>query len=75
MTLRIGTIVQYQRFGTPGGEFKAGGPSPAIVTEVFENNDAQVFVINPNGLYFNRVPFSEQPKPGHWSFLAESKDK
>lgn len=63
----IGRIVHYQRFGSPGGEHKAE-PSPAVITQVFENNEVQLFVMNPNGLYFNRTPYSEVPKPGYWNW-------
>jgi hypothetical protein len=71
MTLKqnptIGRIVHYQRYGSPGGEFKAE-PSPAVITQIHDDGDCQLFVMNPNGVYFNKTPFSEEPKPGHWSW-------
>ncbi len=65
----IGRIVHYQKYGTPGGELKAE-PNPAIITKILneETQECQLFVIYPNGLYFNPTPFSEEPKPGHWSW-------
>lgn len=65
----IGRIVHYQKYGTPGGEHKAE-PSPAVITQVFdqETGEVQLFVMNPNGLYFNRTPYSAEPKPGHWNW-------
>ncbi len=65
----VGRIVHYQRFGSPGGEHKAE-PSPAIITKVIDEAtyQCQLFVMNPNGLYFNDTPYSEDPKPGHWSW-------
>ena len=64
----IGRIVHYQRYGSPAGEHKAE-PSPAIVTQVFEDGETcQLFVMNPNGVYFNKTPYSDEPKPGHWSW-------
>jgi hypothetical protein len=64
----IGRIVLYHRFGSPGGEHKPE-PSPAVITKVFgDGTTCQLFVMNPNGLYFNETPFSEEPKPGHWSW-------
>lgn len=66
----IGRIVYYQRYGTIGGEHKAE-PSPAIITQVFEGDEVQLFVMNPNGVYFNRTPYSETPKPGHWSWPSK----
>lgn len=63
----IGRIVHYQRYGSPNGEHKAE-PSPAVITQIHPDGDAQLFVMNPNGCYFNKTPFSEEPKPGHWSW-------
>jgi hypothetical protein len=63
----IGRIVWYQKYGTPGGEHKAE-PSPAVVTRVNDDNTCDLFVMNPNGCYFNRTPYSETLKGGHWSW-------
>lgn len=65
----IGRIVLYQKYGTPGGEHKAE-PSPAMITKVIdaESGSCMLFVMNPNGLYFNETPYSEEPKAGHWSW-------
>jgi len=65
----IGRIVHYQRYGTPGGEHKQE-PSPAIVTQVLDEatQTCQLFVMNPNGLYFNATPFAKSPTPGHWNW-------
>lgn len=64
----VGRIVHYQRFGTPGGEHKAE-PSPAIITKVLdESGKCALFVMNPNGCYFNETEFSETVSPGKWSW-------
>lgn len=64
----IGRVVLYMRYGSPGGEHLPE-PSPAIITKVFEDGETcQLFVINPNGLYFNETTYSPEPKPGHWSW-------
>jgi len=64
----IGKIVLYQKYGTPNGEHKTE-PSPAIITKVKEDGTTcHLFVMNPNGCYFNEIPFSEELKPGHWSW-------
>lgn len=67
--VKIGDIVLYQRFGSPGGEHKPE-PSPAIVVKI--NNEetlqCQLCVLNPNGLYFNDTPYGGKPTPGHWYF-------
>lgn len=65
----IGRIVHYQRYGSPGGEHLPE-PSPAVIVKVLDEKTerCQLFVMNPNGLYFNDTPYSEEPKPGHWSW-------
>lgn len=68
-TPAIGRIVHYMRYGTPGGEHLPE-PSPAVITKVLdeETGRCQLFVMNPNGMYFNETPFSHDLRPGHWSW-------
>lgn len=66
----IGRIVLYQRHGSPNGQHKSE-PSPAIITGVGATTDSGVnvdlFVINPNGLYFNHgTPYDPEGGPGTW---------
>jgi hypothetical protein len=69
MRVTIGRVVFYCRYGSPGGEHKAEA-SPAIVTQVFEDGETcQLFVMNPNGVYFNKTPYSAELKPGCWSYM------
>lgn len=69
----IGRIVWYQKYGTPNGEHKAE-PSPAIVTQVCEDGrTCHLFVMNPNGCYFNKTPYSDELKGGHWSWPQTGK--
>lgn len=64
----IGRIVHYQRYGSPCGEHQSK-PSPAIITDVHDDGETvQLMVFNPNGLYVNKTPYSEEPKPGHWNW-------
>lgn len=65
----VGRVVHYQKYGTPGGEHKSE-PSAAVITKVNDRDTkrCQLFVMNPNGVYFNDTPYSEMPKPGHWSW-------
>jgi hypothetical protein len=64
----IGRMVHYQKYGTPGGEHKAE-PSPAVITKVLDDaGKCALFVMNPNGCYFNETPYSDEPKPGHWNW-------
>jgi hypothetical protein len=69
VTPSIGRIVHYQAYGTPGGEFKSV-PRAAIITDVHdaELGDVTVCVLNPSGLFFNRVQYSDPPKSGCWSW-------
>ncbi len=63
----IGRVVHYRSYGTPGGEYLPE-PRAAIITAV-NADDASLCVLNPTGMFFNEhVAFSEEPKPGHWSW-------
>lgn len=65
----VGRIVHYQAYGTPGGEFKSV-PRAAIIAAVADEpiGLCDLVVMNPTGLFFNRCPFSAEPKPGCWSW-------
>lgn len=71
MKATVGRIVHYMRYGSPGGEHKPE-ISPAVIVKVLneETQECQLFVMNPNGVYFNPTPYSETLKPGHWSWPA-----
>lgn len=72
----VGRVVHYMRYGSPGGEHKPE-ISPAVITKVLDEQSGrcQLFVMNPNGLYFNETPYSEDPKPGHWSWMPWQKEQ
>lgn len=64
----IGRVVHYHSYGTPGGEYLPE-PRAAIITAVSDSTPVGLAVLNPTGMFFNTsVPFSEEPKPGHWSW-------
>lgn len=64
----IGRIVNYMRYGSPGGEHLPE-PSPAMVVKVLDDQGTcQLVVFNPNGMYYNPTPYSAEPKPGCWSW-------
>jgi len=67
--ISVGRIVLYQRHGSPNGQHKPE-QSPAIVTKVLDEQTqkCQLFVMNPNGVYFDACEFSEELKPGCWSW-------
>lgn len=54
----VGRVVHYFAYFTPGGEFPAGVPRAAIITEVDIPGDPDstvgVCVLNPTGQFFNR---------------------
>lgn len=61
----VGRIVWYQRHGSPDGTHKPE-VSPAVITKVHSNDLVSLFVMNPNGLYFDQCYYSEDPKGGTW---------
>jgi hypothetical protein len=62
----IGRTVLYQRHGSPNGQHKAE-PSPAVVTQVNDDGTVSLFVMNPNGVYFNHATkYDESAGPGTW---------
>lgn len=63
----VGRIVHYQAYGTPGGEFKSASRA-AVIAEVHSDEEVTVCVLNPSGLFFNRVKFAEAPTPGFWNW-------
>lgn len=63
----VGRVVHYQAYGTPGGEFKSV-PRAAIIAAVHPEDECDLVVLNPQGLFFNRCKFSAEPKPGCWNW-------
>jgi len=71
----VGRIVHYVSYGTPGGEFTSECRA-AIVAEVPGASAIRghvdprqllgLVVFSPQGLFFNRVPYSAEPKGGTW---------
>lgn len=72
----VGRMVLYTRYGSPGGEHKPE-VSPAVIAKVNDEvtGQCQLFIMNPNGLYFNDTPYSAEPKPGHWHWMQYQKDQ
>jgi hypothetical protein len=70
----IGRIVHYVSYGTPGGEFKpehraaiiAGIPDLVSEGGREAGTTVDLVVFNPQGLFFNRVPYSAEAKGGTW---------
>jgi hypothetical protein len=59
----IGDVVHYQAYGTPGGEHTSE-PRAAIITEILSDEEVGVCVLNPTGVFFNRVKLVVAPTPG-----------
>jgi len=78
----VGRLVHYQAYGTPGGEYPSIERA-AVVTAVEPHykpirdgspEEAEykvsLCVLNPTGQFFNQdVPYSAEPKPGHWNWM------
>jgi len=65
----VGRTVHYQRPGSACGTHKPE-VSAAVITKVNDkvSQRCQLFIMNPNGVYFNDTPYSILPKPLHWSW-------
>lgn len=70
----VGRMVHYMRYGSPGGEHKPE-VSPAVITKVLDEatGKCSLFVMNPNGCYFNETEYSEEYAPGRWSWMPFQK--
>lgn len=69
----VGRIVHYQSYGTPGGEYLPEARAAVITTVEWYRGDQDgnvgLCILNPTGQFFNvSVPYSEEPKPGHWNW-------
>lgn len=67
-------MVSYWSHGSPNGDHPSLADRAAIITQVHPQEVdgpalVDLFVMNPAGLFFNqRVPYSETPKAGCWSW-------
>ncbi|HLF28215.1 MAG TPA: hypothetical protein VJG32_17940 [Anaerolineae bacterium] len=74
---KVGDQVRYYAYGTPGGEYPAGAPRLAWITEVDPPNPFDevsssapvgICVVNPTGLFFNQhIPYGPG-LTGHWGW-------
>lgn len=63
----VGRVVHYVAYGTPKGEFPANVCRAAVVSQVLEDENCGVVVLNPTGLFFNvSIPHDEDKAPGTW---------
>lgn len=62
----VGRIVHYVSYGTPGGEFKSECRAAIIAGAESLSPLVDLVVFNPQGLFFNVVPYSEEHKGGTW---------
>lgn len=61
----IGRLVHFYNLGDDAGEF----PCAALITGLREDIGVSLKVFYPSGLFdMHAVPFSETPRPGHWSW-------
>lgn len=64
---RVGDIVHYRSFGTPGGEY-APACRAAIVTEHCPDGRIGLSVLNPTGLFFNITHYDADQTGGTWHY-------
>ena len=69
----VGMIVWYYAYGTPGGEYPAGVPRAALVTQIHPLGEDRypsvgLCILNPTGMFFNPV-VEYGKRPGGWSFV------
>lgn len=70
--------VIYTSYGTPGGEYASLARAAIVTQTAIEAPELRtkekvghvgLCILNPTGQFFNpSVPYSEKPKPGHWSW-------
>ncbi len=81
----VGRLVHYQAYGTPGGEYPSIERAAVVTAvesrhdasgPETENPPEEAFfkvslcILNPTGQLFNQdVPYSAEPKPGHWNWM------
>jgi len=53
----VGRIVHYVSFGTPGGEYTS--QCRAAVVAGVHDEDVDLVVLNPTGLFFNRCAYND----------------
>lgn len=67
---RIGETVHYVSYGTPGGEYSSECRA-AVVAKMHPSTVADLVVMNPTGLFFNRAVYGSRNKGGTWHWLED----
>lgn len=65
----VGQVVHYVSYGTPNGEYTSECRAAIIaaVPHIYPyHGDADLVVLNPTGLFFNRCKYGEDHKGGTW---------
>ena len=57
----VGRIVHYVSYGTPGGEYTSECRA-AVVTEVLDDDEVGLAVLNPTGMFFNSPIRHDEPR-------------
>jgi hypothetical protein len=70
--IKIGDIVHYVSYGTPGGEHLSTCRA-AIVTDIRPDASLDLAVLNPTGLFFNLSTLHNESKHqgGTWHYPEE----
>lgn len=71
----LGRIVHYTNLGDKDGRFPPEQQA-AIVTRVREDNKVALHIFYPTGAFdMDNVPYSEEYKRGHWSWIPFQKQQ
>ena len=62
----VGRMVHYVSYGTPGGEYASECRAAVVASVLDDASTCRLVVFNPEGIYFNTVPYSEEKKGGTW---------
>lgn len=69
-TPRVGDTIHYQAFGTPGGEYQSVCRAAIVTEKMGEDGLLGVAVLNPTGMFFNRVEYDDSGKGGTWHYVC-----
>lgn len=71
MKVRLGQVVHYVSYGTPGGEYVSQCRA-ALVTHSGPELTASLAVLNPTGLFFNTgLDYDDEHAGGTWHFIED----
>lgn len=72
----VGRTVHYVAYGTPQGEYPSGVHRAAIITQVNNETNVGLCILNPTGQFFNTsVQHDQKDKaPGTWHWIEGTRE-